>query len=76
MITFNNLYQKSRAMAVEGQSILVGDNYKTCKINIVEIDGEKYPANWCSIQGWSYYDNHTHKRKLVPDGVQILCDWN
>lgn len=76
MDSFNDLYRKSRAMAVEGQTILVGDNYKTCKINIVKIDSEKYPADWCSVRGWTYYNNHTHERKLVPDSVAILSEWN
>lgn len=76
MKTFYNLYQKSRAVAVEGQTILIGDTYKICKLNLVQIEGEIYPADWCSVRGWTYYDNHTCERKLIPDEVEILVDWN
>lgn len=76
MTTFNDLYQKSRATAVEGQTILIGDTYKNCKLNFVKIEGEIYPADFCSIRGWTYYDNNTEERKLVPDSVEILIEWN
>ena len=76
MNTFNDLYQRSRAIAVEGETKLIGETYKTCKLNFVKIEGEIYPADWCSVRGWTYYNNHTCERKLIPDEVEILVDWN
>lgn len=76
METFNKQRKRSRADALEGETMLIGDTYKTCKINFVKIDGEFYPAWWNSVDGWTYYNFYTEERKLVPDSVEILCEWN
>lgn len=76
MNTFDKQRKRSRADALEGETMLIGDTYKTCKLNFLQIDGEFYPAFYCSVEGWTYYNFHTEERKLVPDSVEILCEWN
>ena len=76
METFDKQRKRFRATAIEGETVLIGDTFKTCKINFVKIGGEFYPAFYSSVEGWTYYNFHTEERKLVPDSVEILVDWN
>ena len=76
MDTFENQRKRSRAVALEGEAILVGDTYKTCKLNLVQINGEFYPAFWNSVEGWRYFDIRQDEMRLVPDGVEIVCEWD
>ena len=76
MATFNNQRKRSRAIALEGEAILVGDNYKTCKLNLVQINGEFHPAFWNSVDGWRYFDIRQDEMRLVPDGAEISCEWD
>ena len=50
METFDKQRKRSRAVAIEGETVLIGDTYKTCKLNFLQIDGEFYPAFYCSCE--------------------------
>ena len=76
MDTFNNQRKRSRAIALEGETVLQDDVYKTCKLNLVQIDGEFHPAYYCSVNGWRYYNLRSGEKKLVPDGAEISCEWD
>jgi hypothetical protein len=75
MTTYRNLYIRNRAIAVEGETVLVNNTYKTCKLNTICLNGEKFPATWDSGCGWTYYDYQTHERHSVPDSTEIDSEW-
>ena len=76
MDTFENQRKRSRAIALEGETILLDDTYKTCKLNIVKIGNEFHPAFWNSVDGWRWFDVRQNEMRLVPDGAEILCEWD
>ena len=76
MDTYNNQRKRSRAIALEGETMLIGDTYKTCKLNLVQINGEFHPAFWNSIDGWRYFNIRQDEMRLVPDSAEISCEWD
>ena len=76
METFYNQRKRSRAIALEGETVLQDDTYKTCKLNLVQINGEFHPAFWNSVDGWRYFDVRQNEMRLVPDDAEISCEWD
>lgn len=76
MDTFYNQRKRSRAIALEGETVLQDNTYKICKLNLVQMNGEFYPAFWNSIDGWRYFDIRQDEMRLVPDCAEISCEWD
>jgi len=75
-LTYNDIYIRNRSVH-PGETVIDGGVQKTCKLNLVRISNELYPADYCSISGWTYYDIRNQERRQIPDGAEIIveCDY-
>ena len=72
---YNDLYTRNRVSVHPGETAVIDGTYKTCKLNLVRINNQVYPADYSKINGWTYYDYNSHQRRQIPDGAEISIEW-